>query len=214
MYAIDLLKGEGVPIRSRPGGVAFACLLVVVPFLAAFGMASYYVDNNVVLAIQQQQVSRLDAALEALAGAVQKRDALEKEKMDANHMLADVKTALGEHRQWSPVLACLIESLSDTLVLTRLEVRPDTIRAKVPAKDDPTRKIDGVLPVRVLQICVGGKDRESSSEAVRRLQESLRSAPALGPLLDTITPSQSTTTLDGHEATLYELNCVFKPVTP
>ena len=214
MYTIDLLKGEGIPIRSRPGGIAFACLIVVVPFLAAAGMTSYYMDNDVVIAIQKQQESRLTMAVQALSSAVQKREALEKEKAEATHTLSEVKTALGEHHQWSPVLASLIESLSDTLVLTRLEARQDTIRAKVPAKDDPTKKIDTNVPVRVLRVCVCGKDKESSAEAVRRLQESLRSAPALGPLLDTITVSQDVTTLDGHEAALYELNCVFKPVVP
>lgn len=214
MYTVDLLQGEGIPIRSRPGGVAFACLIVVVPFLAATGMTRYYLDNDIVITIQKQQENRLTTAVQALSSAVQKREALEKEKAEATQTLSEVKTALGEHHQWSPVLASLLESLSDTLVLTRLEARHDTIRAKVSVKDDPAKKIDTNVPVRVLKICVCGKDKESSSEAVRRLQEGLRSAPALGPLLDTITVSQDATILDGHEAALYELNCVFKPVVP
>jgi len=212
MYTVDLLKGEGVPIRSRPGGIAFACLIVVVPFLAGTGAVSFYLDSNVVIAIQQQQVNRLAVTIEALSGAVQKKDALEKEKVQATRMLADVKTALGGRTQWSPVLASLVENLSETVVLTKLEARQDTIRCKVPAKDDPTRQVDGSVPVRALRICVCGKDKESSSEAVRKLQESLRSSPATGPMVDTITVSQDATTLDSQEAVLYELNCVFKPV--
>ena len=137
MYTIDLFKGEGVPLRSRPGGIAFACLVVVVPFLAAAGMASFYMDNNVVIAIQRQQVSRLTTAVATLSDAVQKRESLERQKTEATRMLSEVKTALDGHHQWSPILASLIESLSDTLVLTRLEARQDTIRAKIPAKDDP-----------------------------------------------------------------------------
>jgi hypothetical protein len=211
MYTMDLLKGEGIPIRSRPGGIAFACLIVMVPFLAAGGMTSYYMDNNVVISILKQQESRLTVAVQALSGAVRQREALEKKKADAVHTLSEVKTALGEHHQWSPILASLVDSLSDTLVLTRLEARHDTIRGKVPAKDDPSKKVDTNIPVRVLRVCVCGRDKESSAEAVHRLQESLRSAPALGPLLDTITVSQDVMTLDGHEAALYELNCVFKP---
>ncbi len=212
MYTIDLLKGEGVPIRSRPGGIAFACLIVVIPFLAAFGAVNFHLDCDVVIAIQKQQVNRLTTAVEALSSAVQKRESLEKEKAEASCMLSDVKTALGGHNQWSPTLASLVESLSDTLILTRLEARQDTLRTKVPAKDDPTKKIDTSVPVHALRICVCGKDKESSSEAVRKFQESLRSSAAIGPMLDAITVSQDATTLDGHEAVLYELNCVFKPV--
>jgi hypothetical protein len=212
MYTIDLLKGEGVPIRSRPGGIAFACLIVVVPFLAAVGGLSVYLDGDVVIAIQKQQMKRLTTAVEALSGAVRKREALENEKAEATRTLSEVRTALGGHTQWSPVLAFLIESLSDTLVLTRLEARQDTIRAKVPAKDDPARTIDTSLPVRTLRICVCGKDKDSSAEAVRHLQESLRTSAALGPRLDNITVSRDVTTLDGQPAALYELNCLFKPV--
>jgi hypothetical protein len=211
-YAIDLLQGEGLPIRSRPGGIAFACLVVVLPLLAAYGAVSVYVDNDVAIAIQKQQANRLAVAVEALSGAVRKKEALESEKTEATRMLSEVKATLGGRNQWSPTLASLVGSLSDTLILTKLEARRDTVRLKVPAPDDPTRKIETSVPVRTMRICVCGKDKESSAEAVRRVQENLRSAPAIGPMLDTVTVSQDTTTLDGQEAVLYELNCVFKPV--
>ncbi len=212
MYTIDLLKGEGVPIRSRPGGIAFACLLIVVPFLAGVTGLSVYLDNQVVIAIQSQQVSKLTQATDTLAAAVQKKKTWEQEKNRAASTLSDVQAALAGHTQWSPVLACLTENLADALVLTKLEVRLSTVRQKVPAKDDPATKVEVSLPVRELRICVCGKDPESSSEAVRKLQEILRSSAALGPRLDTITVSQNSTTLDRREAVLYELNCVFKPV--
>jgi hypothetical protein len=211
-YTIDLLQGEGLPIRSRPGGIAFACLVVVLPLLAAFGAVNVYQDSDIVITIQKQQANRLATAIEALSSAVRKREALEGEKTEATRVLSDVKAALGGRSQWSPMLASLVGSLSDTLILTKLETRRDTVRIKVPAPDDPTRKVETSVPVRAMKICVCGKDKESSAEAVRRVQENLRSAPAIGPLLDTVTVSQDATTLDGQEAVLYELNCVFKPV--
>jgi Tfp pilus assembly protein PilN len=212
MYTIDLRKGEGLPIRSRPGGIAFACLIVVVPFLVGVGATSFYMDGEVVIAIQNQQVSLLTTAAEALSDAVQKKESLEQAKAQAVCLLSDVRTILGGHTQWSPTLASLIENLSDTLVLTKLEARQNTMRYKVPDKDDPTKKVDASVPVRELKICVCGKDKEISSEAVRRFQESLRSSATIGPMLDSITVSQNATILDSQEAVLYELNCVFKPV--
>lgn len=211
-YTIDLLQGEGLPIRSRPGGIAFACLVVVLPLWAAFGATNVYLDSDVVITIQKQQAGRLATAIEALSSAVRKREALENEKTEATRVLSDVKAALGGRTQWSPTLASLVESLSEALILTKLEARRDTVRIKVPAPDDPTRKIETSVPVRALKISVCGKDKESSAEAVRRVQDNLRSAPAIGPLLDTVTVSQDATTLDGQEAVLYEFNCVFKPV--
>jgi Tfp pilus assembly protein PilN len=213
-YTIDLLQGEGVPIRSRPGGIAFACLLVVVPSLAGVAGLNMYLDGRVVLAIQKQQVSRLTEATEALAAAVRKKEKLLEEKAEAAKVLSEVQTVLAGRMQWSPILAWVAENLSDTLVLTKLEVRQNTVRVKVPAKNDPGMKINVSVPMPELRLSVYGKGRESSSEAVRRLQENLRSSTVLGPRLDTITVSQSTTTLDGQEVAQYELNCLLQPMIP
>lgn len=210
MYTIDLLKGEGIPIRSRPGGIALACLIVVVPLLLGLAMTSIYLDGQVVLSIQKQQLSKLEAASEALSKAVTRKDLLDQEKSQASARLCDIKTALDGYTQWSQILATLVESLSDTLVLTRLEARRDTVRVKVPAKEDPARKIEVSVPVRALKLSVCGQQVATASQAVRNLQEELRSSPTLGPLLDTITVSQNTAMLDSQKAVLYELECVFK----
>jgi len=73
-YTIDLLKGEGIPIRCRPGGIAFACLIAVVPFLVGVGATSFYLDSEIVIAIQNQQVSRLTTAVAGLADAVRQKE--------------------------------------------------------------------------------------------------------------------------------------------
>jgi hypothetical protein len=212
MYTIDMLQGEGIPLRSRPGGIAFACLVLAVPVLAGIVAVSFYRTGEVVISIQEQQLGKLEAAVEQLWAAVEKKESLERERVQALALLSDVRAGLGGHIQWSPVLVSLVENLSDALTLTRLEARLDTVRCKVPAKDDPTRKTEVSVPARALRLCVGGRHREVSYEAVRNLQESLRSSPALGPMLDTITVSQSAGTLDGQEAVQYELNCAFKPM--
>ena len=214
MYTIDLLKGEGVPIRSRPGGIAFACLIVVVPFLVGVAGVSFYLDCDVVLSIQRQQLSKLEAGVGALSGALKRKESLEEEKAQAIYLLSDVRTALGGRTQWSPALAALVRSLSDSLILTRLEARQDTMRYKVPAKDDPAKKIEISVPVRGLKITVCGPPMGISSEAVRTLQENLRSSDQIGPMLDTIAVSQNSTKLNGQDAVLYELNCTFKPAIP
>ena len=125
-------------------------------------------------------------------------------------MLSEIKTAVDGYTQWSPTLGALVENLSDTLVLTRLEASQSTVQRKVPAKDDPTRKVDVSMPVRTLKLSVCGKQAGTALGAVQTLQESLRSSPVIGPMLDTITVSQNVTTLDSQEAVMYELECVLK----
>jgi hypothetical protein len=210
MYTIDLLKGEGIPIPARPGGIAMACTIVVIPLLLCFGLTSVYLDGQVVLSIEKDQLHKLEAASGALAGALEKKESLDREKTHALGVLADIKANLAGYNQWSQVVEAVVENLSDTLVLTRLEARKDMVRRKIPAPHDPTVRVDVSVPQRTLKLSVCGRQAGTALDAVQKLQEDLRTAPALGPMLDTITVSQNATMLDGQEAVMYELECVFK----
>lgn len=210
MYSIDLLKGEGIPIPARPGGIAMASLIIVIPLLLGLGLTSYYMDGQVIVSIQQQQLHKIQAASANMAEALRTKESLEQQKSQAIGLLSDIKTSLDGYTQWSPTLVDLVENLSDTLVLTRLEARQDTVRRKVPSKDDPARKVDISVPVRTLKLSVCGRQAGAALEAVQDLQENLRTSPAIGPMLDTITVSQNAAVLDSQEAVMYELECVFK----
>jgi len=209
-YTIDLLKGEGIPIPCRPGGIAMACLIVVLPLLLGLGMTSYYMDGEVIVSIEKQQLGKLEAATNNLAAALQKKESLERQKAQAIGRLSDIKAAIEGYTQWTPALGAVVDNLSDVLILTRLEARLDSVRRKVPSKDDPARKVEVSVPVRTLKLCVAGRQAATSLDAVQNLQESLRSSPAIGPILDTITVSQNAAILGNQQAVLYELECVFK----
>ena len=47
MYTIDLLKGHGIPIRSRRGGLLIIIATVAVPLIIAMVMYSQYLLNNI-----------------------------------------------------------------------------------------------------------------------------------------------------------------------
>jgi Tfp pilus assembly protein PilN len=211
VYTVDLLKGEGIPIRSRPMGIAFACLVVTVPLVVAIAMAGAYMDRRVTLSIQSQELTKLQKMVGTMSDAMGKKRSLEQKKIEAGHCLADVKTALGGHTQWSPAVAALVESLPDALVLTKLEARLEFIRVKMPAKGDPKTIVDTSVPVRTLAVSVCGRDKEASYRAVRDLQDRLRASAALGPRLSTITVAQESGTLEGDRVLNYELTCAFKP---
>jgi Tfp pilus assembly protein PilN len=211
MYTVDLLNGEGVPIRSRPGGIAFACLLIVVPLVVGIVIVGVYLDRQVTVSIQTQQLARLQGVLGTLSAALEKKRSLEEQQVAATGFLADIKTALNRHTQWSPALKTVIDSLPNALVLTKLEARQEFVPRKVPSKGNPKTTVDVSVPVRTLGIGVCGYDGNASYRAVRDLQDRLRSSATLGPRLDAVTVSQESGTLDGEDVVRYELTCVFKP---
>jgi Tfp pilus assembly protein PilN len=211
MYTIDLLKAEGIPIRSRPSGIAFASLVILVPLLLGILIVGTYLDHRVTLSIQTDELARVEKVLGTLSEALEKKRALEEQKAAASGVLVDVNTALSRQMQWSPVLTTLAANMPDALVLTRLEARQEYVWHKVPAKDDPKTTIEISVPQRSLTIDVCGYDRDKTSLAVRDLQERLRSSAAMGPRLSQMTVSQESATLDGEHVVNYELNCAFGP---
>jgi len=210
MYTVDLLMGEGIPIRSRPGGIVLASLIVVDPLLIGLAMTSFYLDWRVILTIKTQQLSNIETTSRLLTGALEKKKSLEEQKASASVTLSQIKTAVDGYIQWSQPLAALVENLSDTLVLTHLEASQSTVQRKAPAKDDPARKVDVSVPVRKLKLSVCGRQAGTALDAVQTLQENLRTSAIMGPILDTITVSQSVSTLDSQEAVMYELECTLK----
>ncbi len=211
MYTIDLLGGEGVPIRSRPGCIAFACLLIVVPLVVGIVIVGVYLDRQVTVSIQSQQLARLEGVLGTLSAAIEMKRSLEEQKTNTTGVLTDIQSVLGRHTQWSPALGAVTGSLPEALVLTKLEARQDFVSRKVPSKANPKKTITINVPVRSLGIGVCGHDGHVSHQAVQQLQDSLRSSPVLGPRLDAVTVSQESGRFEGEDVVRYELVCTFKP---
>jgi len=210
MFAIDLLKGRNVPVRSSPGGIAIAVATVVVPLTLEVVAFGFYLNNKIIASVNEQEVARCQAEMGELSDAVEMQASLEKQKANHSNHLAEVKSSINRYVQWSPVLVTLVENMPDSLMLTDLEVKQHTVRKKVPKKDDPKATIEKNVAVRTLRISVSGSTQDNCDKAVRDFRDSLRSSALLGPQLDTIGVSQESETLEGKNVASYDIDCVFK----
>jgi len=211
MFTIDLLKGQGRPVRTKPQGVAIFVATFAVPVLVAILMTGYYVRNKVTVSVLTQNLTSLDTQTQRLADALKLKGAYEKDKAAINGCLADVSSSIRRHIQWSPVLAALVENLPDSLVLTTLEVKQSSIKRKVPVKNDPTKKVDATVTVRTLKVRVSGSPSYNCDLEVRAFRDRLRASQFLGPKLeDIVIASQGHDTLDGHDVVCYDIDCIFK----
>jgi Tfp pilus assembly protein PilN len=212
MFTIDLLKGQGLPVRTRPKGVAIFVATFTVPALVAILMAGYYVRNEVVISIQKQNIASFQMQTQRLADALKLKESCEKDKSAINSCLIDVATSISRHIQWSPVLVTLVENLPDSVVLTALEVKQHSIKRKVAVKGDSEKKVDTSIPVRTLKMRVSGNPSYNCDLEVRAFRDTLRASKVLGPALeDIVIASQGHDTLDGRDVVSYDIECVFKP---
>lgn len=211
MFTIDLLKGQGIPAKSRPEGIAIAAATLVVPIIIAIVMLGLYLRNKIIISIKKQAIVNYETRIGGLSDAVELQKSFENEKNAIGNCLSEVATSISRHAQWSPVLTTLVKNLPDSVVLTDLEVKQGSVKRKVPKKDDPTKMIDISVPVRTLQINVCGSPQSNCDKAVRGFRERLRSSTLLAPKLENIRVSQRFGTLQNQEVVSYQIECTFKP---
>ncbi len=210
MFTIDLLKGQGIPMKSSPGGIAIAAVTVAVPMTIAIIMFGFYLNKRTHLSIKEQEIVRCQAEIDKLSGAVELQKSLEKEKITYGNYLSEVKSSVSRYIQWSPVLVTLVENMPDSVMLTELEVKQQSVRKMVPKKDNPQEMVEKSVPVRILQMGVSGSPQHDCDKEIRDFRNRLRSSAFLGPKLENIGVSQESETLEGRDVASYEIECVFK----
>lgn len=211
LFTIDLLKGQGIPIKSKPEGIVVAAAAFVIPAVIAIVMLGWYLSTSASISIQKQKISSYEEKISKLSKAVELYNSFEEEKGAVNNCLSEVSSSIKKHTQWSPVLAMLVKNMPDSLVLKELEVKRRSTKVKVPKKDDPQTMVDVSVPVETLHITVSGNPRNNSDEAVRLFRDRIRSSDLLREKLEDITVSQEFNTPKNRDAVFYDIDCIFKP---
>ena len=211
MFTIDLLNGQAIPLRSKPGSLAIIVISSAIPIAIAAGMLSFYQRNKVVVSVKEQEIAKCQAEIDELSDAVELQRALEEKKTAYGSCLSEVKSSIKRHTQWSPVLTTLMENIPDSVVLNTLAVEHDTVKRKAPKEDDPQKMVDIDVLVRILRLSVSGGQQSNCDDAVRDFRDRIRTSAFLGPRLEKIGVSQKSETLDGQDVVSYEISCVLKP---
>lgn len=211
MFTIDLLKGQGIPRKSGPEGIALVVVTFAVPACVAIVLFSCYLRNAVTISIQKQGIASYQTKTDKLSDAVKTYESLKGQQSLYTNCLSEVKSSIVGRAQWSPVLATVVENLPDPVVLTKLEVIEQHIKRKVPQKDDPKKTVDISVPVRTLKISVAGNPQYNSDAAVRDFRDRLLQSRFLEDKLQGINVSQASGTLEDREVVCYEIDCIFKP---
>lgn len=211
MFTIDLLNGQAIPPKGKPGGLAIIAMTAVVPIAVAMGMFITYLNNDVALSVKKKEISRYEVEISKRSGDVKMQNALKEEKQAYGKYLSEVRSSVGKHTQWSPVLTTLMENIPDSVILTSLEIEHDSLRKTVPKKDDPKKKVEISIPVKILRLGVSGGDQGNCDQAVKDFMGRLCASASLGPSLDNIAHSQASEEIDGRDVISYEISCFFKP---
>jgi len=211
MFNVDLLKGEGIPVRSGPDRFAFVVVTLLVPCIIAIIMFGCYLANTIVISVQKREIANYQAKTDRLSDAVRLQKSFEEKRNLINNCLSEVASSIGRHTQWSPVLLTVAKNMPDSMLLNKLLVKQDSVKRKIPVKGDPEKKANVNVPVRTLQMSISGSPEHNCDKAVRDFKKRLRFSSVLGPKLEDIIVSQKFEKLKGHDVVSYDIDCIFKP---
>jgi Tfp pilus assembly protein PilN len=213
MFTVDLLKGQGRPVRTKPQGVAIFVATFAVPVLIAMLMAGYYARNSVLISIHKQNVNNLDLQTKRLEDAIKFKESCEKEKAAAKNCLTEVASSIKKHSQWSLVLAALVENLPDSVVLNSLEVKRSVLKGKAAAAVSADKKnADLSVSVRTLKMRVSGNPSYNCDLEVKAFRDRLKASKFLGPRLeDVVIAAQGHDNVEGRDVVAYDIDCIFRP---
>jgi len=210
MFTIDLLNGQAVPLKSKPGSLVIIVITAMIPVMIAMGMLSFYHRNVIAASAKEKEIAGCQVEIDNLSDAVKLQKTLEEKKITYGSCLSEVKSSIKRHTQWSPVLATLMDNMPETVVLNSLEVEHETIKKKVPKEDNPNKMVEIDVLVRVLRLTVTGAQQGDNDEAVREFRNRILASAFLGPKIEKIGVSQKSETINGQDVVSYEISCVLK----
>jgi hypothetical protein len=211
MLTIDLLKGQGIPVRSDPDKIALTMVMLEVPLFIAIMMLGCYLNNNVMISIQKQKILNYSQKISKLSQAATLQEEFLKEKENINGCMSEVSANISKHFQWTPFLVEVVKIMPDSILLTGIDVKQDEIKKKIPSKTGIGEGTELIIPVKRMQIKVAEKSGTDGGQSVRDFQASLRSSAVFGPRLDNINVSQGVDSYKGRDVVSYQIECTFKP---
>ncbi|RKY24970.1 MAG: hypothetical protein DRP62_02465 [Planctomycetota bacterium] len=211
IFRIDLLKGRGIPAKTRPVGLAITSVTFAVPVIIAIAMLGSYLHDRITISVQRQATANYEEKIDELFDAVEVCKSFEKTRDIINDCLSEVSSSIIRHTQWSPVLATIAKNIPDSAALTGLEVRRHFVKRRTGGEDAAAEAAEITVPVNRLQMDVIANSRWDGDGAVRDFRERLRFSSILGPKLEDIRVSQKTDTFNGRDVVSYKMDCIFKP---
>jgi hypothetical protein len=152
MFTIDLLKGQGIPARSRPEGIIATAATAVIPVVIAITMLGIYLSNRVVINIQKGEISGYEQKTAELSEAMRTHRLYQQRKDVIRQRICEAAAAIGGHEQWSDILVTVVENMPESLVLRKIAVEPRMAKIKVPDSKDPENKVDKMVPAWTLYL--------------------------------------------------------------
>ncbi len=206
-FQIDLLHGQGLPKRSRPGVITLAAVPFLVPLLASGLLVTHGLHTAALLKTEQMIHQQNLQHIAQHSEDFQYYESVQHGILNARHSIKNIADSLRLEMPLSPMLLDLVEALPPEVFFTELEFSYQPLQSKT--TDPKTNQVKYVQTVqRTLRMTLAAPNHLESDQAVNSYIQKLRSAAFLSSAVQEIRiQSRQETNLDSRNLILYEIHC-------
>ena len=210
MFTIDLLKGRGLPPRSKPIFVALMMIPFAIPLIGTIVLAAHCRYTSAMISNQRRIIDENQQKMDRFADDVTRYNSLNKRIIAAGEQLKSVSAAMGYRIQVTDLMIELSKALPDSLALTNFDfVRNDTRRKET---DEKTGNAVYVMIVnRKLKLTVGYFNGAVADQQAHQYIQNIQNSEILGAAFpDVRIVGRYEGQMDGRPAAFYEIECIMK----
>jgi hypothetical protein len=207
MFEIDLLKGEGRPVKSQPWAVALVTAPFLIPLVTTILLVSFYIADGITIRNMDEQMTRADAKLKTLLSTRGDRDKAQIQLDSAAKCSIEIAGAVKNHVQWSDV----IHEISDTLPASVVVYKFSASREKQAPRPDKSGKPQIGYKFTIM---IGAYDvGEAGGGSIGKFIEAMKSSKVLGQRIESIRPvSNQNGSFNGRDVAVFDIECVIKGI--
>jgi Tfp pilus assembly protein PilN len=211
MFTIDLLKGNGIPLRSSPRRAALRTIPFLLPIILTLGLVVEIFYNRTLLITGQDNLQRMQAQITKARQDVTAYEHMLRTIQDTRNRLREVARVLNRHTQWSDVLTTLAGELPQDIAIGELDLKRSATRKKASDKNNPEKVVTCIQVRRVLEITLYGPPSGRTDQVVEQYLDRLSVSPVVAPMIESIRiASRYEEEIDDHRSAVYKVECLCK----
>lgn len=196
MFKIDLLKGQGVPLKTEPAGIAIIAGGIAVPFITILIMIGICLNNRVVIPIKQHELAQCEQKMQTLFEGVKLQQTFNKERDSINASVPEAALAVRKFAAWSPIIQAVAENMPGAMVLSRFDGKQDVAQS--------------AAVTREVSMSISGKSLVNWDEEVKGFRNRLLESGNLKSILQDIPIGQQSSKSGEKDSVSYDLRMIFK----
>jgi len=200
VFNIDLLKGQGIPLKTRPVVLAITAGAIAVPLIVAMLMVWSYFYNRVAIPIKEHEIAAYEKKMQTLSDAVKAQQMFYKDRDSINAAVPEAAVAVRKFTAWSPVIQVVAENVPGAMVLNSFAGKYSVVKSQQ----------GGDSICREIEMGVSGSAKANWDEEVKAFRGRLLENSVLKSRLQDIPVGQQSSRGGEKDSISYDMRMIFK----